>query len=122
MANEVVDVSSSGDHLFKKGQSGNPAGRPKGSKNAVTIVKLAIEGELRGQMKGEMSEILTKGLSMAKAGDPDMIRYFLDKWITPAKASSDDDAPRERVQIVIGRLPDEVPVRGRIIQHDPQPE
>lgn len=122
MSTDVVEVQAAPSHLFQKGQSGNPAGRPKGSKNAVTLVKLAIEGDLRAQMKGEMSEILTKGLTMAKEGDPDMIRYFLDKWITPARASADDDAPRERVQIVIGRLPDETPVRGRIIQHDPQPE
>lgn len=122
MSTDVSVIEGSPSHLFKKGVSGNPAGRPKGSKNAVTLVKLAIEGELREQMKADMSDILTKGLKMAKDGNEDMIKYFLDKWITPARASSDDEPPRERVQIVIGRLPDETPVRGRIIQHDPKPE
>lgn len=30
--------------LFKKGQSGNPAGRPKGSKSLKTYVKEMLEG------------------------------------------------------------------------------
>ena len=116
----ALDVLAKPSHRFQKGQSGNPAGRPKGSKNAITLVKLAIEGDLRAEMKGEMSEILKKGLAMAKAGDADMIKYFLDKWITPAKASPDDDAPREKVQILIGRLGgDDTPVQGRIIEHNP---
>jgi hypothetical protein len=120
LATEVVEVNSAPSHLFKKGQSGNPAGRPKGSKNQVTLVKLAIEGELREEMKGEMSAILKKGLEKAKNGDTEMIKYFLDKWITPAKASAEDDAPRERVEILIGRLSEETPVKGRIIEHAPQ--
>lgn len=120
MSTEIVEVNKAPAHLFQKGQSGNPAGRPKGSKNAITLVKLAIEGELRTQMKGELSEILTTGLNLAKSRDTEMIRYFLDKWITPAKASADDDAPRERVQIVIGRLDAEAPLQGRIIDVKPE--
>lgn len=116
----VVLSSEKKDHRFKKGQSGNPAGRPKGIKNAITQYKLLLESELRAQMKPEMGEVLKKGLELAKAGNPDMIKFFLDKWITPAKASADDEAPREKVQILIGRLGSdpEPPIQGRIIEHE----
>jgi hypothetical protein len=97
-------------HLWKKGQSGNIAGRPVGAKNKITLVKLQIEGELRGQTKDDMSAVLAKAVEMAKAGDKDMIKMLVDKWISPARSSTDDDSPKEKVQIVIGRL-DHEPVR-----------
>lgn len=114
----VLSADAKKDTKFKKGQSGNPKGRPPGIKNAITLAKLAIEGELRSQMKSEMGEILKEGIRQAKAGDKDMIKYFLDKWITPAKASTEDETPREKVQILIGRLnnENEIPVAGRIIE------
>ena len=48
---------------FKKGQSGNPRGRPKGSKNLSTLVfeelrkkvTLPIEGKVRRVSKGELA-------------------------------------------------------------------
>lgn len=111
---------------FQKGKSGNPAGRPKGIKNQVTLVKLAMEGELRARMKGEMGAVLEEAIRLAKgytkpdgtvvAGSPEMIKFLLDKWITPARASADDETPREKVQILIGRLPTEQPVTGRVVE------
>ena len=97
-------VPSQRTHLWQKGQSGNAAGRPVGTKNKITLVKLQIEGELRGQTKDDMREVLAKAVEMAKAGDKDMIKMLVYKWISPARASVDDDTPREKVQIVIGRL------------------
>ena len=114
----VVLSSEKKTTKFQKGQSGNPAGRPKGIKNQITLVKLALEGELRARMRGEMGDILEAGIAMAKAGDKDMIKYFLDKCVTPAKAATDEETPRERVQILIGRLPTEQTVEGRVIEHD----
>lgn len=114
----VVLSKATKDNRFKKGQSGNPKGRPPGIKNQITLYKLALEGELRARMKGDMGDILDKGIELAKGGDKDMINYFLDKWITPAKTSADEDAPRERVQILIGRLPTEKEASGRIIEHE----
>jgi hypothetical protein len=62
---------------FEKGTSGNPSGRPKGSRNAAT---LACEALLDGQ-----AEALTqKAIQMALDGDPVALRLCLDR-IYPAR-------------------------------------
>jgi len=57
---------------FQKGQSGNPHGRPAGSRNSAT---LACEALLEGQ-----AEALTqKAVDMALAGDPVALRICLER-------------------------------------------
>ena len=57
---------------FEKGVSGNPAGRPAGSRNNAT---LACEALLEGQ-----AEALTqKAVDMALAGDPVALRICLER-------------------------------------------
>jgi hypothetical protein len=57
---------------FQKGQSGNPRGRPAGSRNNAT---LACEALLEGQ-----AEALTqKAVDMALAGDPVALRICLER-------------------------------------------
>ena len=64
---------------FQKGQSGNPAGKPKGARHAVsTMVDALIEGE---------AEALTqKALELANAGDTRMLLACLDR-LAPARKS-----------------------------------
>ena len=109
--NDLVQTPKA--HLWKKGMSGNPAGRPKGSKNAISLVKLQVEGELRAQMKGDMPALVSKMMEMALAGDRDMAKTLYKSWVSGTVAS-DEDAPREKIQIVIGKL-DQVPaVNGQV--------
>jgi hypothetical protein len=62
---------------FEKGQSGNPAGRPAGSRNHAT---LACEALLEGQ-----AEALTqKAVDMALAGDTVALKLCLER-IYPAR-------------------------------------
>jgi hypothetical protein len=62
---------------FKPGQSGNPGGRPRGSRNKTT---LAVEALLDGE-----AEVLTrKAIELAKAGDLSALRLCLDR-IAPAR-------------------------------------
>ena len=91
-------------HLFQKGRSGNPAGRPKGAKNRVTLMKVALELDLRTRLKHDAQEILDKAISMAKSGDQAMIKLLIDKMIPTSKAI-DDEPTKERVQVVISQLP-----------------
>ena len=63
---------------FQKGQSGNPNGRPEGSRNKVT---LAIEALLEGD-----AEALTrKAIEKALEGDMTAIRLCLDRLCPPRK-------------------------------------
>jgi hypothetical protein len=63
---------------FKPGQSGNLAGRPKGSRNATTI---ALENLLDGQ-----AEALTnKAVELALEGDMAALRLCMDRILPPRK-------------------------------------
>jgi Family of unknown function (DUF5681) len=63
---------------FQKGRSGNPSGRPKGSRNAAT---LACEALLDGQ-----AEALTqKAITMALGGDVVALRICMDRLCPPRK-------------------------------------
>ncbi len=65
---------------FKPGQSGNPNGRPVGSRNKTT---LAIEALLDGE-----GEALTrKAIELAKAGDMQALRLCMDRIAPPRKDS-----------------------------------
>lgn len=121
MSNEVTSTPKG---RFLKGVSGNPAGRPKGSKNKITLMKLALEGELRAQLSPHMADILTQAIQKAKQGDPAMIKLLLDKTVPTTKAADDEAPAKERVQVFIGQLPErEVPkgsvtLEGRVVVDD----
>lgn len=57
---------------FAKGQSGNPAGKPAGTRNATT---LAVEQLL----DGEAEAITRKAIEMAKEGDTIALRLVLER-------------------------------------------
>lgn len=63
---------------FEPGQSGNPAGRPKGSRNKATLaVEVLFDGE---------AEVITrKAIELAKNGDLAAIRLCLDRIAPPRK-------------------------------------
>ncbi len=61
---------------FQKGQSGNPAGRPKGIKD-----KRAIWREM---LESESEELINKAVQMAKDSDEQMLKFILDR-VLPAK-------------------------------------
>jgi Family of unknown function (DUF5681) len=63
---------------FQAGQSGNPAGKPKGTRNATT---LAIEALL----EGEAEALTRKAIELAKGGDLTAIRLCLDRLCPPRK-------------------------------------
>ena len=63
---------------FEPGQSGNPAGRPKGSRNKATLaVEILLDGEAEA--------ITRKAIELAKQGDLVAIRLCLDRIAPPRK-------------------------------------
>lgn len=63
---------------FQEGQSGNPAGRPKGSKDKRT--------ELRELLEPHAPALIEKAVSMALEGDTTAMKMCLDR-ILPAMKS-----------------------------------
>ena len=66
------------DHLFKTGNSGNPNGRPRGSKDKRTAY--------RELLQPHAEDLITKAVELAQAGDTIALRMCLDRLIAPIKA------------------------------------
>jgi hypothetical protein len=64
---------------FQPGQSGNPAGKPKGARHAITRAAEVL-------LDGEAEALTRKCVELAKAGDTVALRLCLER-ILPAKKS-----------------------------------
>ena len=89
---------------FKPGQSGNPAGKPKGTRNATA---LALEALLDGQA----SALTQKAINLALAGDMAALRLCLDRILPPRK-----DSPVAFELPEIKTLNDTVPAMGALVK------
>ena len=65
------------DTRFQPGQSGNPAGKAKGTRHRATLAAQAL-------LDGEVEAITRKAVELAKAGDTVALRLCLDR-ITPPR-------------------------------------
>jgi hypothetical protein len=67
------------DHagLWQPGQSGNPAGKPKGTRHAATKLAEAL-------IDGQATQLVQKAIEMALAGDPTAMRLVIDR-LCPAR-------------------------------------
>ena len=65
---------------WKPGQSGNPDGRPKGSRNLATFAALEL-------LDGEAEALSRKAVEMALAGDVQALRMCLERIVPPRKDS-----------------------------------
>jgi hypothetical protein len=63
---------------FEKGQSGNPAGRPKGSRNATTVT-------LEILLDGQAEALTNKAVEMALDGDMAALRLCMDRILPPRR-------------------------------------
>ena len=63
---------------FEPGKSGNPAGKPKGTRNAATLA-------LESLLDGEAEALTRKAVELALAGDITALRLCLDRILPPRK-------------------------------------
>ena len=65
-------------HGFKPGQSGNPKGRPRGSRNKATLAAEAL-------LDGEAEAITRKCIELALGGNIHALRICMDRICPPRK-------------------------------------
>ena len=75
---KIQDAENQRAGAFKPGESGNPAGRPRGSRNRTT---LAIEALL----DGEAEALTRKAIEKALAGDTMALRICMDRIAPPRR-------------------------------------
>lgn len=65
---------------FQKGQSGNPKGRPQGSRHKATIIAQAL-------LDGQTESLVQKAVELALAGDVTALRLCIERLVPPRKDS-----------------------------------
>jgi Family of unknown function (DUF5681) len=66
---------------FEKGRSGNPSGRPPGSRNKATLAAAAL-------LAGESESLTRKAVELALAGDPTALRLCIERLLPPCRERS----------------------------------
>ena len=97
----MSDVERAGNRgWFRKGQSGNPAGRPRGRRDERVLFAQAL-------LDGEAEAIIRKCIEMAKEGDQVAMKLCIERILPPvrsrpvrldipeATAKVDDEAGRD---------------------------
>jgi hypothetical protein len=116
---EVAERDDNGRFLT----SGNPKGRPKGSKNRVTLLKLMAEESIREDNTDQMMNVARLVIAQALDGDTKSQKLVWDSVMSKGTADEKTQA-REKVEINIGGMtPPEVKTVTEITidqEEDPQ--
>ena len=76
----MPDKTDEKQRKFQKGKSGNPHGRPKGTRNKATVLAEAL-------LQTEIEAICRKAVEEAKNGNIQAIKIILDRILPPKKES-----------------------------------
>jgi hypothetical protein len=74
----ATDDGTTNKGKWPKGHSGNPAGRPRQSRNKSTLLMEAL-------LEGDAEQLTAKAIEMAKAGDILAMRLCLDRLLPPRR-------------------------------------
>lgn len=81
MNKSPVNTGRKQDGTFKPGQSGNPAGKPKGTKHKTTQAAMVL-------LDGEAEALTRKAIELALGGDVTALRLCLDRFAPSLKSTA----------------------------------
>jgi len=91
---------------FKKGVSGNPAGRPKGSRNKLTLMKLVAEEAIRDENFDKMRAVADKVINDALEGNQEMMKLVWNSLVSKGPVDSNSTAKeKHEININIPKQP-----------------
>jgi hypothetical protein len=76
-----ADPKNTTSSKWQKGQSGNPAGRPRGSRNKVSLLRDHL-------LENEEEQLVRKVITSALEGDPHAMALCLDRLVPRCKERS----------------------------------
>jgi hypothetical protein len=95
-----VQVSRGPRGQFAVGRSGNPAGRPRGSRNRATVLAQSL-------LDGDAEAIVRRAVKLAREGDPVALRLCLERIVPRRERSLSIDMPRiERAHDLVAAVGD----------------
>ena len=77
-AEKPVNAGGKQDTKFKPGQSGNPAGKPKGARHKVTLLAEKL-------LDKDAKSVVEKCIELVMAGDSGAIKLIMDRILPPRK-------------------------------------
>ena len=81
---------------FVAGISGNPLGRPKGSKNKITLLKLAAEEGWRERNSAKINEVLDQICEDALAGDKGARKMIFEAIVSKGGTQEEKSASNKQ--------------------------
>ncbi len=93
---------TTGNPVWKKGQSGNPAGKKPGTKNKLTIYREAVLMKQEKKMLQEFPEIIGVLMQKAKDGDMTAMKLYLERVMAAKRvAEENEEKGSQQINIVI---------------------
>ena len=87
--------------LFQPGKSGNPKGRPKGSKNQLTLLREAVRDKAEDLVLSNFTDVVEATIELAKQGDATALKILWDRIIPSKRAVEEKVEGQDKLNITI---------------------